>query len=172
LGKTAYARGDYDQAQEFYSESLEIQRKLGIKGDIALTLHLMAGAANSQRDFEKALSLYGESIRLCREMDDKEGMAENLSRLPAILVALSEPRKAAHLMGAADALRNAIGFAPPPRDREAIDRLAATLRAALGTATFNLAWEDGNSLTREQAAACALGEALPDIQRENRLDHD
>ena len=62
------------------------------------------------------------------------------------------------LLGAANALRHAIGSPLPPNRREEYDRQIAAATEALGENAFAV-WEEGRSLTWEQAAAFALGEA-------------
>ena len=64
---------------------------------------------------------------------------------------------AARLHAAASAIRLAIGAPLPPLDRPGRERELATLRAALGDATFATAWALGERLSAGQAVEEALG---------------
>jgi AMMECR1 domain-containing protein len=69
-----------------------------------------------------------------------------------------DPARAARLLGAAEALRGAIGLFRTPRDEEANARLIATVRAALGEERFAASWEEGRAMSLEQAIEYALEE--------------
>jgi hypothetical protein len=62
-----------------------------------------------------------------------------------------EPLWAAHLWGAAEALREAIGTPIPPVYRLAHERAVAKARAQFGNETFARAWAEGRTMTPEQA---------------------
>jgi hypothetical protein len=66
------------------------------------------------------------------------------------------PERAARLLGAVQALRDAIGAPVPPEYRAAYERTAAAARAALGEEAFTAAWAAGRTLSWEQAVAYAL----------------
>ena len=61
-------------------------------------------------------------------------------------------------MGAADALREAIGAPVPAVERAQRHRDLALARGQLGDRHFAKAWADGRTLGWEQAAAYALGD--------------
>ena len=62
------------------------------------------------------------------------------------------------MLGAADALRTTIGAPLSPNERASAERIVAALRAALGAATYEIAWTEGRALPLEQAIAAALHE--------------
>ncbi len=59
-------------------------------------------------------------------------------------------------MGAADALRRAIGGILEPGRREEFEGASTEVRRALGEEAFATAWERGSAMTLETAAAAAL----------------
>ncbi|MFF1903642.1 BTAD domain-containing putative transcriptional regulator [Kitasatospora sp. NPDC058218] len=63
--------------------------------------------------------------------------------------------RAALLLGAADAARRSAGAPLPPGERADVDRIAATVRAALGTARFATAFDQGASLPLPVAVSTA-----------------
>ena len=68
---------------------------------------------------------------------------------------------AAHLWGAAEALREAIGTLLPPVERVPYDRAVEALRTRLGEQAFAAAWAEGRTLSLEQALATPGQVALP-----------
>ncbi|MGH2356246.1 MAG: hypothetical protein ACRDJN_31965, partial [Chloroflexota bacterium] len=64
--------------------------------------------------------------------------------------------RAAHLLGAAAALRARIGAPLPPSQRPRYERHLAAARDALPGASFAAAWNDGHASASDQAIAFAL----------------
>jgi hypothetical protein len=71
-------------------------------------------------------------------------------------VAAGQTERAARLLGADEALREAHTIPIWPDAGELCDRLVVTARAALGDETFAAAWAAGRILSLEQAIAEAL----------------
>jgi hypothetical protein len=112
---------------------------------------------------------YCESLVIRRELGDRLGVAGSLEGLAAAERAQGDPEQAVRMLGAAAALREAIGSPLPPGARPAYDEQVAALRASLGEAAYCAAWGAGRALTWERAAAKALGE--PEIDRPAEDDY-
>src|SRR3989441_12464135 len=67
-------------------------------------------------------------------------LVEDLARIAADR---GDAVRAARLLGAAANLREEAGAAPLPLEREILDRLAGTVRASLGVAAFEAAFQAG-----------------------------
>src|SRR5919109_2715221 len=65
-----------------------------------------------------------------------------------------DPDRAARLWGAAQALRQALGWPLPPHEREECDRQRDALRDALGEEAFAALSAEGRTMTLEQAMEC------------------
>lgn len=63
----------------------------------------------------------------------------------------------AQLLGAAHALRQAIGAPIAPVDAQSYAQWVASMRSKLGAASFATAWTAGSALSYEQAITLALG---------------
>ncbi|MFL5627238.1 MAG: hypothetical protein ACJ788_16790, partial [Ktedonobacteraceae bacterium] len=83
----------------------------------------------------------------------KELIPSCLEGLAAVAAEQSELVWAAHLWGAAEALREAIGTPIPPVYRLNYERAVAKARAQLGNEAFARAWAEGRTKTLEQAMA-------------------
>ena len=113
-------------------------------------------------DAASATAHLTESLALRRELGERLGIAECLEGLATVAAGTGQPERAARLLGAAEALREAIGAPLPPVDRPDHDDDDSATRAALGEAAFAAAWAAGRALTVEQAVAEALGDpSLP-----------
>jgi len=66
--------------------------------------------------------------------------------------------RAAHLLGAAEAVRAAIGAPLLPRAKAGHDCTVAAARTSLGDDAFAAAWEMGATLSLEQAIVLVLEE--------------
>jgi hypothetical protein len=66
-----------------------------------------------------------------------------------------EAMRAAHLFGAAEAVRDVIGVPLMPADRARLDPRLAVVRATLGTA-LPAEWTTGRAMSLEQAITYAL----------------
>jgi predicted ATPase/DNA-binding SARP family transcriptional activator/Tfp pilus assembly protein PilF len=77
--------------------------------------------------------------------------AEWLEGVGATVAAAGDGRRGARLLGAADALRTALGVPVPPHERPAHDRDVAALRKALGPSRFGAAWKAGRALPLDAA---------------------
>src|SRR2546425_5145833 len=69
-------------------------------------------------------------------------LVEDLARIAADR---GEAVRAARLLGAAANLREEAGAAPLPLEREILDRLAGSVRASLGVAAFEAAFQAGQA---------------------------
>jgi DNA-binding NarL/FixJ family response regulator len=71
---------------------------------------------------------------------------------------------AARLMGAAAHVREAIGSPMPPVHRAAYEHALAQAQRRMNEQTFRRAWEEGGSMTPEQALATRPAEGSPSVQ--------
>lgn len=71
------------------------------------------------------------------------------------------PQPGSAALGAAGALRQAIGAPRPPNEQAECDRALAGLRADLGEEAFVAAWTEGRALPLEEAIAAAPRAELP-----------
>jgi hypothetical protein len=92
-------------------------------------------------------------------MADRPGIAE-LLRAYAALAVLEQPQggseRAARLLGAAEALRKAMGVSSSMEARAEMERLTSAARSVLGEAKYAAAFVSGRDLTLEEALVEAL----------------
>jgi predicted ATPase/class 3 adenylate cyclase len=158
LGTLAYLQGDYGPARALLEESLAFFREVNNKGNVAYLLNFLGNVARAEGNYPLARSFYEEDLALVRELGHKFGMQGVLDAFAQLAAAEGQPKRAARLMGAAEALREALHTPVPYSWRADHDRAVAVARAALGEAVFAAAWAEGQALSLEAAVACALEE--------------
>ncbi len=156
LGKmTAYDR-EFGRARELLEEALVLSRGLGDRGAVAYVLSSLGVAATLSGDFPAARDVLVESLVLRRALGDKAGVAECLEGLAEVIGASGAPVRAARLLGAAEALRAAIGVPLPSLYHETKERRITVVRSRLSGQAFTAACAAGRAMSLEQAVACAL----------------
>jgi predicted ATPase len=149
LGDAAMGQAASGTARHCYQETLAIFRQLGHRRGVASALEGLARWAHTEDG--------PSTVRPPGVAHPPSGGYPLLSprRAPAGHPGGAGARHAARLLGAAQALREAIGSPLPPNEQPGRDALIAALRQDLGE-EFTAAWEAGRALSWEQAAADAL----------------
>jgi predicted ATPase len=166
LGSVAQAEGDHADAVSMFEEAFATGHAVGDKRDIATWLANIATSSRALGKRDRARSLHLEALALRVEITDRWGIVDSLEGVAAVLVSGSQPpspaeaERAAVLTGAAEALREQIGFPITPSARADYDAGVATARTCLGDAAFEAAWTRGRALSISDAVAAAA-EAAP-----------
>ncbi len=158
LALVAREQGRYEEARALYDESLAIQRELGDKRGIASSLRNLGLVLARQGDNVRAVTLIEESLLMRQAQGNKSGVADSLEGLALVA---QEPERVVRFLGAATALREAVGAALRPSDRAEYDRRFTAVRANLGEAGFTAAWDQGRAMTLEQAIRYAVKADTP-----------
>jgi len=147
LGAIAAERDDYDRACTLMEETLAIWYEADDKYNIAVAHRELGNVARCRGDHARAATLYKVSFEVFREIGDRYETGRLLESLAALAMARGQSRWAARVLGAADALRLAIGAVIRPVDRHVHDRVLAEAREALGEQTFAVAFTEGRTLS-------------------------
>ena len=84
LGNLASLQGNYEEAREFYKQSLEITERLGDQSGRATSLHNLGILAQDQGNYEEARGLYEQSLQIRERLGDQQGRASSLHQLGMI----------------------------------------------------------------------------------------
>jgi predicted ATPase/DNA-binding XRE family transcriptional regulator/Tfp pilus assembly protein PilF len=161
LGEVARFQGDYERAGTYYEQALEILREVRSRLRPATPLFNLAWVSLHKGDYRKSNALFEECLKLHREYDDKIGMVEEcLGGFAAILGMTGKPEQAARLFGAVESLLESVGMPGrmEPPDQKEYDHYVAAVRGQLDEAAFAKAWDQGRTLTLEQAIELALSD--------------
>ncbi|HEY1011053.1 MAG TPA: tetratricopeptide repeat protein [Herpetosiphonaceae bacterium] len=158
LGEIARAGGDYARAQDWYNESLAIFSELGNRSNIAWLLHNLGYVQSHQGRDGSARQLFAAGLEMFRELEDKSGVASCLAGVAGILGradAADSRLRGARLLGAAEALLDALGAPLDAADRQDYEQTVALLERSLAPKALREARAVGRALAPEQAIALA-----------------
>jgi predicted ATPase/class 3 adenylate cyclase len=159
-GTVALARGDRAAARALFEEALTAGREMGWGLHVLVALTWLGRTSQAEGDLAGARSRFREALRVAGDRGDRTPLASVLRALGGWCVAAGRPARAARLFGAEAATRAGapiLSNLTPQADHYAEDVAAA--HAALGAATFQAAWAEGQAMPLEQAVAYALEEA-------------
>jgi predicted ATPase len=159
LGRIALAEGDLETAARMHKQSLDIQEELADQQGRIRSLAALARVARDQGDTPLARLRYTESLRVARDSYQLLEIARSLEGL-AELEATVDPKRALRLVGAAGALRKAIGaeaYADELRRQEA---WLQPLYGALGEKVCAEARAEGRAMSVDEAIDLVV-ETLP-----------
>jgi predicted ATPase/DNA-binding CsgD family transcriptional regulator len=157
----ALSEGETARAYDLAQESLAIYQEMDDKWYIAALLYILGLVEVLRSDLGAARSRYEESLALAQELGEKWLIPFNLEGLAGVLATQGELRWAAQLWGAAEVLREETAFPLPPVVRPIYEQAVATARTQLGEPTFAGAWQEGRTMTPEQALAAQGPATIP-----------
>jgi DNA-binding SARP family transcriptional activator len=143
-----------ERAAALQAESRSLSEGIGFREGIAWAAEQLGLLAAVDGD-PAAIDLLRRSLELHGELRDRWRMSSVLEDLAAIALALGQPVPAGRLLGAAEAIREAIGTVIAPCERPQHLQTAAAVRAALG--------EEGFDAARQQGLAASLDELTADL---------
>ena len=160
-GDLALTVGDWQEAETDFGESLSLLRELGDTVNVARSLFNLGACALEKGRDDDALDRLREGLALCVELGDQEDEAWCLVGLAALAERRGEPRRAAVLLGAADALLGAMGASFKPYEQRLHERVGAALALALEPEVLRSALADGRALDVGSLVAQLRGADTP-----------
>jgi ATP/maltotriose-dependent transcriptional regulator MalT len=158
LGEGALHQGDVARATALSEEALTLARRAGQLQAEVNTLCTLGHLAQRRGDLPTALALHRQGLALARDLADPRRIAYTLEYLVNVVVAAGHGEQAARLLGAATALREAIGAPRPSVERTLNEQAVAEARGMLGEEAWVAAFAAGRAMTLAEAIAEALGE--------------
>jgi tetratricopeptide (TPR) repeat protein len=158
LARLAFFRGDMVEARKHADLMLNLHREMG--DQLSVTGHQsgMAHVARQMGNYEEALALYRETLPDWQKIGHRGAVAHQLECFAFIAKAQEQGERAVKLMSAAEELREASSSPRTPQEQIEYDKELAGLRAGMNEKIFDLLWEEGRSMTMEQAIELALEE--------------
>jgi predicted ATPase/DNA-binding CsgD family transcriptional regulator len=166
LGLVALEQGDYAAARARFEEALAVARETEDEQYSADALAHLGTVALRMGEYHESFSFYRQSLALINREQGTRGdsLIEDLAGLAAVASLSGQLERAARLLGAVEALREARGVELPALRRAEYERTVEGIRAQLDEATFAAAWKEGRAMELSQAIAqgqVTLLEPLP-----------
>jgi predicted ATPase/DNA-binding SARP family transcriptional activator len=163
LGMVEGMEKNYDAARDYHESSLPLLREMGDRWSTARALAGLARVAWFQGDIEAARAYYRENLMILRDLGSVWELVYTLEGFAWLALHEGKPQRAARLLGASDALREAAGHILFPVARAYYEECVSRTRAALssegeseGKPAFESLWRRGRLLSRAEAIAEAL----------------
>jgi predicted ATPase/class 3 adenylate cyclase len=156
LGYEYLLEGDPERATALNEEAVELYRSRGRKSILQVALDNLGWSALIKGDYQRSEALFVESLVLCKDLGDKLVGSESIEGFACTAGAGGEAERAARLFGAAEALREAAGYQLGTRARSLREPYVTAARTLVGEAAWTTAWENGRSMTFEDAIASSL----------------
>ena len=161
LGYVFLLEGEHGRARALLEEAEALSRERGHKGVLLYTIDNLGWATLLRGEHERAKSYYEESLALCKELGDKLTASESLEGLACISASEGEAERAAKLFGAAEVLREAVGYRHTPEEVALREPYLATARSQLGEEAWEEAQAQGRALDLEEAIEYTLSTLEP-----------
>jgi non-specific serine/threonine protein kinase len=158
VGAEFLLQGDHQRGAMLNQEAAELLRQRGNRGHLQYALDNLGWAALMRGDRQEAEALHEESLALSLQLGDKLVAAEALEGLACSASASGEAERVARLFGAAEALREAVGYQQEPREQALREPYLVAARSRLAKPTWDAAQADGRRLGFDEAIAYALKE--------------
>jgi predicted ATPase/class 3 adenylate cyclase len=155
LGNALLDKGEDHRASELIQEALAGHRALGDVYGMATCLTSLATLALRQGDLDAGAAYVRESLRLSRSIQDALTLSASLVVAGAVVRARGDPRTAARLCAADEALLSVHGIDLAAIDAALLDDTVRAVRRSLGE-EFDEAWAAGTNLDVDAAVALAL----------------
>ena len=157
LGELARAGGDYQAAQGYYEECLQLVKQTGEVLSEGTQYENLGFLALHRGQFELAERLIKQAMAIFRDMNTSYGMATCIASLAGPAVKLGFPRRAARLLGAANAELELLGTNQQPADQIEIMQYITDVRQALSPDEFQKSWDEGQTMCIRDAVNYGLG---------------
>ncbi len=157
-GEVAKHRREYDRAVQMLREAMDLAARIADEWLLAGAVVNLGLVAVLTGDLPLAAESLGDGLRHASRLRDRCSVALSLDGSAQLALAMSRPRLAAPVLGAAGALREAIGAVLSRQDAPDRDAALVAAREVLGEQTFASLYEEGNGLSFDEAVE--LGERV------------
>jgi predicted ATPase/class 3 adenylate cyclase len=158
MAQTAAAVGDIESARAGFRESGEIARRMGNKRIVYSSQSELAHVLRNNGELDEPLGIYKDLLPKWRDLGHRSAVAHELECIAYILTRKESPDRAAVLLGAAQEIRRVIDTPRTSAEEVEYEKEAAMLRERLGEGDAERKWNEGRSLTVDQAIEFALDE--------------
>ena len=171
LGDVRLAQGQPLEARAPIEESLEISGRLGFRSNVCVNLINLGTVAWYEGDAESAHKHFSASLVICREMMKKNLISCCLDGFAAVASIKDNNELAAALAGAADGLRESIGYEIELTERLFRDKYLAHVRTCIGDSELDAFHARGRAIEIDDAIAIAIDPRLLESCWDFEFDH-
>jgi predicted ATPase/class 3 adenylate cyclase len=161
VGRVSWRRGDLDEAVALYRESIALGRQVG-SDHTRVGVNDLGFLYFERGELPQARALTSEALRMDLNVGSAGNMAVCIANLALISAAEGDVLRAARLRGAIETYRTTVAEVPDADFRDgSYDIQLAEARGPVDETVWADAFEEGRSLSIEEAAALALQAPIP-----------
>nr|HET6903126.1 tetratricopeptide repeat protein [Ktedonobacteraceae bacterium] len=153
LGQVALEQGDVASASDYFTESLRLNQEVGHRQSVSRSFFFLASVMALQGNDVQARALYEEGLAIAILLEHHGLIASCLEGLAAVATVQGQPTWAARMWGAAQTMHQDRSTSLPQVMHIRDEQAQITARSSLGEKVFAAAWEEGQSMTPQQALA-------------------
>ncbi|MBX3070842.1 MAG: AAA family ATPase [Thermomicrobiales bacterium] len=166
-GLDAISAGDHELAISSFGKARALFAENGFSYGVLQALNMLGDLESARGNGGAACRHYQESLSLYPDTLSQERFLDTLAGAGTLAARLECWTESARLLGAADALRTAIGQVPSAARRASIESAIRSATDHLGPDAFRDAWQSGHRLTLDQARLACV-EVLVSLGRDAR----
>lgn len=169
LGEIARCQGEFKLAKELYNESLAISLEANDNGETMWIYRNMAELEMYHGNYDKARELYKKSLEVFGKYYRRHALFATLTLGGVAGLAAHDGKlvEAAKLFGAADKFFESSAKLVSKDDADDYRRRFVEVQAKLDIDAFNLAWNEGRSMSLEDIMEFAMQNIFNDNQNLN-----
>jgi tetratricopeptide (TPR) repeat protein len=164
LGDLARTEDRYADAKPMFEEAVGLFRGLENKTAVSDALNNLGAAEYCLGETAEAAGHFGEALRSARKLSNRITISCSLDGLAAVAAAGGDENAAARLSGAADGLRELVGYRIEPAEAKLRERYRAGLLARMSERDFNERAAEGAAIPLDQAINEALAFSAPRVE--------
>ncbi len=160
LAELSRKEKDFPQAVVYLEEGIQICREINYKSTLVVILHNLGLTLLALEKYGQAESYLKDSMVAAKELGNKKLVILALAGIASVKTLAGSLRVAACLFGAAESLRELRGFIIGDSDLQVHEYSIGQLKAQLAEPALVYAWQQGQTLSLENAVdfALAVGE--------------
>jgi predicted ATPase len=156
LGFIAWVLGDLQAAKTRLEEAVTIAQSLPDLPTVCLARSNLGGVMLDLGNFTSALALARQALEFRWAQNDRWGLAYSLENFASLAVVQRDARRAAHLWGVAERLRQEINSPIESRWQAHLERFVAMAKSQLNEASFSALYQEGQRMVLGEAVNYAL----------------
>jgi predicted ATPase/serine/threonine protein kinase/Tfp pilus assembly protein PilF len=145
LGDLARTVRDHEHAKPLFEEALALFRELDNKSAMSDALNNLGAAAFSNGDLTAARDSFAEALSVATDLGNKITISNSLDGFGALALEQDDIERAAKLAGAADALRESIGYRIEPAEAGFRNEYVKKLWERIGAESFQKLYDQGKT---------------------------
>jgi DNA-binding NarL/FixJ family response regulator len=154
-----FFEADIGAVRSAAAQGARLAREAGDLYVLEIMLLNLGSAALITGNADESKPLLEEALRIADQIDDRVAQFYLLGAFGCHAALSGQWRRAAHLLGAADAVRTGVGANVMPFLAPSLVQASQSAAAALGAARFEAEFEAGKRLDKDAALGLALGQS-------------